>query len=198
MGCGTLQSFLNLSLGVSPRTEEGGGRQRQGHPQPLPSSHQAGQWWNAAGTRMCLSLLWAPKEKGLKPQVLHGNEHCNLCRVGKLMLSQGRVHLSREVRSSPPSPAPQPLPHALCQLCRMEAPAGAGWEPPGLLQQSGPMPVSALCESPAPARSRILTWQGLGTLGYSSHFPTHGPFPELGQGLYSLLAARQGWEQLDC
>lgn len=196
LGHGTLQSFLNLSLRVSLMREEGGVRQRHGHPQPLPPSHQVGQWRNAAGTRTCLSLLWAPREKGLKPQVLHGNEHCSLCRVGKLMLSQGRVHLSREVRNSPPSPAPQPLPQALRQLCEMEALVEAGWEPPGLLQQTGQ------CQSqhsvnhqprlqPDPSSGR--SWVHLGT----PHFLTQEPFPEQGQGLYNLLAARQSWEQLD-
>lgn len=63
LGRETLQS-LNLSLGVSPMREEGGGRQWQGHPQPLPSSHEVGQWWNAVGTMTCLSLLWAARGKG--------------------------------------------------------------------------------------------------------------------------------------
>ena len=145
-----LRSFLNMSLGASPRTWEGGGRQRHDHPQPpLPSSQPAGLRCDAAGTRTCVSLLWAPEVKGLRLRVLHGNEHRSLRRVGKLMLSQGRVRLSTEVRSSPPQPAPQPLPRALCQLCRMEALAEEGWEPPGPLWQMRPMLVTPHCESPA-------------------------------------------------
>lgn len=160
-----LRSFLNLSRGASPRTREGGGRQRQDHPQPpLSSSHPAGPRCDAAGTGTCMSLLWAPEEKGLRPWVLHGNERRSLRRVGKLMLSQGRFHLSTEVRSSPPQPAPQPWPWALRQLCGMEAPAEAGWEPPGPPQQTGPMPVTPHGESPALACGGILhpQWQGPG------------------------------------
>lgn len=150
-----LRSFLNL--GASPRTREGGGRHRQDHPQPpLPSSQPAGPWCDAGGTGTCLSLLRAPEPKGLRPRLLHGNEHRSLRRVGKLMLSQGRVRLSAEVRSSPLQPAPQPLPGALRQLCGMEVPAEAGWEPPGPLQQTGPMPVTPRRESAASACSWIL------------------------------------------
>lgn len=126
--------------------------------------------WNAAGTRMCLSLLWASREEGLKPQVLHGNEHCSLCRAGKLMLSQGRVHLSRGVRSSPPSPAPQPLPQALCQLCGMEALAEAGWEPPGLLQQTGQCQSQHTVNHQPRRAAQSFTWQELATPGCTS-FP---------------------------
>lgn len=72
------------------------------------------------------------------------------------MLSQGRVRLSAEVRSSPLQPAPQPLPRAPRQLCGMEAPAEAGWELPGPLQQTGPMPVTPRRESAASACSWIL------------------------------------------
>lgn len=129
-----LQS-LNLSLGACPRMQEGDDRQRQDHPQPpLPSFQPTRPWSDAAGTRGCMSLLWATEGKGLRLWVLHGNERCSLCWVGKLMLSQKRVHFSTGVRSSLPKPAPQPLPWAFCQLCEMEAPEEASWEPPGPLQ----------------------------------------------------------------
>lgn len=174
LGHGTLQSFLNLR--VSPMREEGGVRQRHGHPQPLPPSHQVGQWRNAAGTRMCLSLLWAPREKGLKPQVLHGNEHCSLCRVGKLMLSHGRVHLSREVRSSPPQPSPTATAPGPPPALRDGGPGGGGLGTTWTAPADGAMPVTAQCESPAPPAARSLIWQDLGTPGYTS-FPDTRAFP---------------------
>lgn len=143
----TLQS-LNLSLGTSPRTQQGGDRQRQDHPQPpLPSSQPGRPWSDAAGTGGCMSLLWATEGCGSSV----GNECCSLCWVGKLMLSQKRVHFSTGVRSSLPQPAPQMLPLAFCQLCEMEAPVEASWEPPGPLQQMGLMMVTPHHESPAPA-----------------------------------------------
>ena len=117
LACGTLLSFSNLSLGASPRTWEGVGMERQDHPQPpLPLSLPAGPRCNAAGTGTRVSLLWAPEGKGLRPRVLHGNEHRSLRGVGKLMLSQGRIRLGAGVRNSLPQPAPQPLPQALRQL----------------------------------------------------------------------------------
>lgn len=136
-------------------------------------------------------LAWAPREKGLKPQVLHGNEHCSLCRVGKLILSQGRVHLSREVRSSPPSPAPQPLPQALCQLCGMGAPAEAGWEPPGLLQQTGQCQSQHTVNHQPRRAARSFTWQELGAPGYTS-FPNTGAFPGARAGAVQSPGCRAG------
>lgn len=55
-------------------------------------------------------------------------------------------------------------------------PAGAGWEPPGLLQQTGQCQSQhTVNHQPRPA-ARSFTWQELGTPGYTS-FPNTRAFP---------------------
>lgn len=154
--------------------------------------------------------------------MLQGNEPRSLRRVGKPMLSQGRLCPSMEVRSSPPS-----QPHSCCP--RPSA-SSAGWKPwrrqaGNCLDLSSRRDQRWSCHTvnhqPRPAAGSFTHggkgWAGSGYSRVHLSPPDGGAFPQRGLcrgpwGAAALLGAqssrppqapkppgyRQGWEQLHC